>query len=1248
MFLPFLVVFSFSSIYSLDIGSQNIRVASSVTGKPVEIKLNDRDHRSTENYLAFPLSEKLEKFEKVNWLIGSDAERISMVNSSYGFSNPFAKLWTPDKYDFNGLHPVTLAATALYQHMKSIKMKNDKLTLIVPTYASPQYRELLYLTAKVTGYKSTSILDSSTAVATYYSIERIKKGSRKPITILFVDIGAENADYSLWKYRPLGEKLFMELLQYRHSGQVGGGYVDRLLLNLIEPLLGRKLVRSERYIVMKALRKAKEHLVNQTSTTINFNEDFGKYITLNQSDVQRLTANMTEKIIDLIGDMTPPDEIELIGGSSRLQVFIDAITTAFPNIPVRRSLNSDEAAALGGAYFTALRTGTIIGSKIELKKPAIFGLNSTIDGQEVEIYQPGDTIKDRKFIMYGNRTRIVKNYLDLDVYDDFVINSTNFNKTNKEFNEVLIQGIEKALKQVSGIMLNNSQPVISLKYGLSPELDCFDLIDASLVVNITSKHRTRSSVLKDAKVPQKEVKLYLLSIPSDKRFRIPENTSTFLKAMINADEDRLKMEENCHKLETFIIETRDAAQYDDEMFRVTTEDERKLIIKNLDEARVEIDCTNLSKEETSDSIDRKLRNLRASFLDPIERYEDAIKRPNALIKLHAALDRAEAARKSALCDNETLEEFNKYLNETYDKLEKMENDKPLDQPSFPVSEIKEREKELLKKIPEVKRAAKKKEVINFSSSNTTDMDDDEYERLKNVGISVQKPKKKAKKDIDPEIIKLKEKRIYELEKEQNFSRGAFNNSRRLFHQRKQKFEKEHNLQLDPWKPPDEEACRNTFRRYEGYLNRKKERAEKIRLKKEKIKREREEERLRIEAEKNRPPTPTLSPEEAKRVQKIQEEEERKKKEEEENIERIKNETDLFKQIGSTMFDYDELNGEDEEALYKKYKTLKKKFEHDRSERFDDDEKREAYMEERKNYEDLRRRFENDPERKRKELEKKKLAKKKREEKQAKEDEKTELDIRIEDLEIDQRRLTRDLELLKQDIQDFDKLEKSIIRKELHDIRKKKRREEREKKKIEKRSRTWDQRAHDLLSNSETETESESPTSFYDEIPDYSELDYNDIDRYRYDSSSSEDEEEAKRKKKEAKGDEIDDSDVELTSESSSSSSESHEEHERERKADFEIEQKEREKQKVRHLIDPDTFKFNYTKDEIREMKKNGFKIPAPKTLYRKRFEDRFVDYEEKYNAKKREKNKKPPLNPDDHYITRRENQFDEIGEDLEL
>jgi hypothetical protein len=50
----------------------------------------------------------------------------------------------------------------------------------------------------------------------------------------------------------------------------------------------------------------------------------------------------------------------------------------------------------------------------------------------------------------------------------------------------------------------------------------------------------------------------------------------------------------------------------------------------------------------------------------------------------------------------------------------------------------------LKKIPELKRAPKKSNVINFSSSDTEDMHDDEWERLREAGIMMKRPKKRKR------------------------------------------------------------------------------------------------------------------------------------------------------------------------------------------------------------------------------------------------------------------------------------------------------------------------------------------------------------------------------------------------------------------------------------------------------------------------------------------------------------------------
>jgi hypothetical protein len=100
----------------------------------------------------------------------------------------------------------------------------------------------------------------------------------------------------------------------------------------------------------------------------------------------------------------------------------------------------------------------------------------------------------------------------------------------------LIEGIEQATRSIKDPITPNTSPTFELKYGLSPDLDCPDLISASLVANITVARKSRGH----AKTNLKEAKLTIIAIPTDPEFRVPSNGSLFVKQMISAAEDRRK------------------------------------------------------------------------------------------------------------------------------------------------------------------------------------------------------------------------------------------------------------------------------------------------------------------------------------------------------------------------------------------------------------------------------------------------------------------------------------------------------------------------------------------------------------------------------------------------------------------------------------------------------------------------------------------------------------------------------------
>ncbi|KAK8882724.1 hypothetical protein M9Y10_045365 [Tritrichomonas musculus] len=786
MLFSLFLYLSSCSIYALDIGSENLRLAISAAGKPIEIVTNDRGHRFTPNYLAYPIHNKSADLSEEQWIIGSEAERIYYRNRTHAIRNPFKSLWTPNNTEFAGLPPIVSVSTLLYSNLFMLQPRVDKVTLAVPLYTSPQVRYSLHQSLKLLGYRSVNVLDSCTAIASLYAVERVRKGQKKGgLSILFVDIGSENIDCSLFKFKTNGKQsTSFELLQYRHSSHVGGKFVDDRLLQFASEQVGKEFVGSEVFTVRNILRKAKERLAANKDIGIDLTEDYNKYLTLTQEHLQNLTSDMTKIIHDLLKDIEKPDEIELIGGSSRLKVFTDVLSEVFPDVQVRRSLNSDEAVAIGAAYHQALKSGSTVGANLDIKKPTAFGLNVTIEGKNQVVFEPGDIVAPTTVKMNANESRIISTSLDLEIYDEYIIDSDEFNTTSPNYTQVLIENVDNALNQLEDEIVKGTTPEISLVFGNSPDYDCPDLISATLLANITTTNpRLRKRGHGNTTITER--KLFLVPSLLDKEFHVPSNARSFIRKLMKADEDRRNRQEACHKIESFIIDNREKALYDDDFKAVTTEEERKEMAEHLQEERAKVDCT-VMINQTTEELEKQLQSLKDRYEKPIKRLDEFIHRPIQLQKLQAVIEKGEEAIPDHKCDDETLKKFVSYLNETRELIANLTSQSPLEQPNFTIKDMKDREKEILKKIPELKRPPKKSDVINFSTSDADDMDDEEYERLKNAGIMFNRPKKRKHFDI-PENQDLKE----DIDKERKYFKtfkDKQNNESRDFRDEKRNFQ----------------------------------------------------------------------------------------------------------------------------------------------------------------------------------------------------------------------------------------------------------------------------------------------------------------------------------------------------------------------------------------------------------------------------------------------------------------------------
>jgi hypothetical protein len=137
-----IVLFSFlasSAIYAVDLGTQNIRIAFGVPGKPIEIKTNDQGGRATPNFLAFNPVPAPANLSSAEWFIGADAERIFQRNRSRGVRDPFHYLADPNSSEFS-VDPIIASSVAFSILLRKVKRRHDRLIVAVPAVFALQAR----------------------------------------------------------------------------------------------------------------------------------------------------------------------------------------------------------------------------------------------------------------------------------------------------------------------------------------------------------------------------------------------------------------------------------------------------------------------------------------------------------------------------------------------------------------------------------------------------------------------------------------------------------------------------------------------------------------------------------------------------------------------------------------------------------------------------------------------------------------------------------------------------------------------------------------------------------------------------------------------------------------------------------------------------------------------------------------------------------------------------------------------------
>ena len=242
-----------------------------------------------------------------------------------------------------------------------------KAVVTVPAYFNDSQRQATKDACTISGMECLRIINEPTAAAIAYGLD---KKSDKESTILIYDEGGGTHDLSVLS---LDGGIF-EVKATAGDTHLGGSDIDNLIVDYLCDDIKKKFskdVKSNPKALKRlniAAERAKKNLSSSTTTTIEVESliDGIDYSTnLSRAKFEQLAESFFSKSMDPISKVLSDakvskndiDEIVLVGGTTRIPKIQELLSNYFNGKQLNKSLNPDEAVAIGAAIQCAILTG---------------------------------------------------------------------------------------------------------------------------------------------------------------------------------------------------------------------------------------------------------------------------------------------------------------------------------------------------------------------------------------------------------------------------------------------------------------------------------------------------------------------------------------------------------------------------------------------------------------------------------------------------------------------------------------------------------------------------------------------------------------------------------------------------------------------------------------------------------------------------------------------------------------------------